>query len=76
MCSGRGRGAVFYSNSSVCDKAQHYVGPSQRSEDELQASGRLLLRSQLQIKCKNSEILLLCVLLVLWHWAGHRAAVI
>lgn len=25
---------MFYSNSSVCDKAKHYVGPSSGSEDE------------------------------------------
>lgn len=45
---------MFYSNSSVCDKAEHCVGPSPGSEDGAGAGAgggtSLELRWQLQIK--------------------------
>lgn len=46
---------MFYSNSSVCDKAEHCVGPSPGSEDGAGAGGgtSLELRWQLQIKYQS-----------------------
>lgn len=46
---------MFYSNSSVCDKAEQCVGPSPGSEDGAGGSGgkmSLEPRWQLQIKCQ------------------------